>query len=87
MEPKDFKLPPHGNSKDEDFDPTVHMELEAEKKQDGQGEEEEEDDAVSYDSDGNEKIKKPKVFKLVAPNLWRTWLYISPDKKMILTKL
>ena len=28
IEPQDFKLPPHGTSKDEDFDPTVHLELE-----------------------------------------------------------
>ena len=31
IKPEDFKLPPHGNSKDEDFDPTVHLELEPEK--------------------------------------------------------
>ena len=39
VKPVDFKLPPHGNSKDEDFDPTVHLELEQEKKE---GEEEDE---------------------------------------------
>lgn len=25
--PKEFKLPPHGNSKVEEFDPTIHLEL------------------------------------------------------------
>lgn len=90
IEPEDFKLPPHGHSKDEDFDPTVHLELEPEKKE-GEDETienfEEADDNVSYDSDGNPHPKKPKIFKLVAPALFRTWLFIAPDKKMILTKL
>ncbi len=31
IKPVDFKLPPHGNSIDEDFDPTIHLELEPEK--------------------------------------------------------
>ena len=42
---------------------------------------------MSYDSDGNPKIKKVKVWRQVAPTLYLTWLFISPDKKMILTKL
>lgn len=78
----DFKLPPHGNSKDEDFDPVVHLELdpEADEDQDAEGD-------VSFDSDGNAKPKKTKVWKLLAPNLHLTWLFISPEKKMIMTKL
>jgi len=78
----DFKLPPHGHSKDEDFDPVVHYELEPEKE-----EEEEEDGDVSFDSDGNAKVKKDKVWRIVAPTLYLTWLYISPEKKIILAKL
>lgn len=34
VKPVDFKLPPHGTSKEEDFDPTVHLELEPEKNPD-----------------------------------------------------
>jgi hypothetical protein len=33
VKPDDFKQHPHGNSLDEDFDPTVHLELEPEKKE------------------------------------------------------
>lgn len=44
-------------------------------------------DKESYDSDGNVKVKKPKVYKLLAPTLYKSWLFIAPDKKMILTKL
>lgn len=86
VKPEEFLRPPHGHSKDEDFDPTVHLELEPEKEEgaDGEGEE---DDAISFDSDGKEKIKKPIVYKLEAPTLYKCWLYIAPDKKMILTKL
>ena len=90
VEVQDFKLPPHGHSKDEDFDPTVHLELEEEQvdgEKDQDGENHEEDDKMSYDSDGNPKIKKVKVWRQVAPTLYLTWLFISPDKKMILTKL
>ncbi len=44
--PQPFLLPPHGQSKDWEFDPTVHYELEPEKKEGEEGEdgEEEEDD-------------------------------------------
>ena len=34
VEPIEFLRPPYGNSKDEDFDPTVHLELEPEKNED-----------------------------------------------------
>jgi hypothetical protein len=71
--PQEFKLPPHGQSKDEDFDPTVHLELEPEKdpnQEDGEEDFNENDDAVSYDSEGNPKRKKPKIFKLLANTLY-----------------
>lgn len=29
--PNEFKLPPYGKSRDEDFDPTIHLEIEPEK--------------------------------------------------------
>lgn len=67
VEPIEFKLPPHGHSKDEDFDPTVHLELEPEKKEgadDGEESMDEDDGHESYDSDGNLKPKKPKVWSL-----------------------
>lgn len=89
IEPIEFKLPPHGNSKDEEFDPTVHLELEPEKtEKDGEEEDSDVDDGdVSFDSDGNPKPRKPKVYKLLAPTLWKTWLFISPDRSLILAKL
>jgi hypothetical protein len=75
VKPTEFKLPPHGNSKDEDFDPTVHFELEPERNPDDDGEDGDEaagenDDVISFDSEGNPKRKKEKVFKLVVPNLY-----------------
>ena len=82
--PQEFKLPPHGTSKDSDFDPTVHMELEPEKDPNAEGEEGEEDDDLnmSFDSQGNPK-KKEIVFKLTVPTLYNHWLYISPTKDEI----
>ena len=89
VKPQDFKLPPHGNSRDEDFDPTVHLELEPEKNPDQEEEEEEDFDPenMSFDSDGNPKPKKPKVWKLVAKTLYLRWLFIDPAKEDILTML
>ena len=87
--PVDFKLPPHGNSKDEDFDPTVHLELEPEKlatEDDEEDVEEEEDlENMSFDSDGNPKKKRNKIMKMVAPYLYKRWLYIDPSRDDILT--
>jgi hypothetical protein len=34
-------MPPHGNSKDEEFDPSVHLEIEPEKDPNADSEEEE----------------------------------------------
>ena len=93
VKPIDFKLPPHGQSKDADFDPTVHMELEPEKKEgedddDEEPVEEEEDiENMSFDSDGSPKPRKNKVWKLVAYTLYMRWLFIEPGKDEILTML
>lgn len=65
----DFKLPPHGKSKPEDFDMTCHLELEDEKDLD---EEASENGYDSYEMD------IPKVYQYDAQNLFKYWLYISP---------
>ncbi len=84
-------MPPHGHSKDEDFDPTVHLELEPEKiaGEEDQEEDLDEDDIqnMSFDSDGNPKKKIPKIMRLLAPTLYKRWLYIDPNRDEILTML
>ena len=49
--PQPFLLPPHGQSQDWEFDPTVHYELEPEKKEgeEGDGDQEEDEDEEQYD--------------------------------------
>jgi hypothetical protein len=90
--PNEFKLPPYGNSTVEEFDPNVHLELEPEKKKkengdDASDDEDEEDQQPQVDAYGKEIPKEPKVWRLNAIELYHNWLYIGPDKKMVLTKL
>ena len=91
VKPEDFKLPPHGTSKDEDFDPTVHLELEPEKKEgegeDSQLDEDEDVENMSFDSEGNVKRKGPKVLKQMAVTLYKRWLFIDPNRDEILTMI
>lgn len=64
------------------------MEPEKKEGEEGNGEEEEDDEDVEkYDDNGNVIPKQPKVWKLVAPQLYINWLFIAPDRKVILTKL
>jgi len=92
VEPHDFRLPPHGDSKEEDFDPTVHFETEKPKGDDDESEEDEptpvdSDGDESLDSEGNPKRKKIKKFKKMAPTLFMRWLDINPGKNEILQLL
>jgi hypothetical protein len=83
-------LPPHGQSQDWEFDPTIHYELEPEKKEGEEGEEEneeEDEDVEKYDENGKVIPKEPKVWKLCANFIYMNWLYISPDKRTILMRL
>jgi hypothetical protein len=87
VKPEDFKLPPYGTSKPEDFDPTVHLELEPEKLEDEEEpiDEDEDIENMSFDSDGKPKRRVPKVMKQLAPTLFKRWLFIDPSKDEILT--
>ena len=48
-------------------------------------EEEEDLENMSFDSDGNPKKKRNKIMKMVAPYLYKRWLYIDPSRDDILT--
>ena len=76
--PKEFKLPPHGDSKEEDFDPTIHLEIPPELEEGEEPVSEDELD-VAYDSDGNEIKKEPVAWKIEVPTLSSHWLSISPN--------
>ena len=74
--PEDFLRPPHGESEDKDFDPTVHLELEPIPDPDASEHSDQgyQSEAESFDSQGNLKLKDPYAWKLTVPSLWEKWL-------------
>lgn len=74
VECDDFRLPPGGTSKEEDFDLLCHLELEPEKEEKkgaaDDDEEQEEDDLVM------EEVQK---YKSTVPRIQEFWLRTVPD--------
>lgn len=68
----EFRLPPGGTSKEEDFDPLCHLELEPEKEEKKAGDEEEEEEEEG-------QIMEVEKFKSVVPRIQEYWLRTVPD--------
>jgi len=82
LETDDFKLPPGGTSREEDFDLLCHLEIEKEveeKKGDDDEEEEEEEEEKMAEED--------KKFKMTVPSIQNFWLKMAPDEEAFIEEV
>lgn len=74
VECDDFRLPPGGTSKEEEFDMLCHLELEPEKEEKKGGAEDEEEEV-----DEENMVDVPK-YKSTVPKIQEFWLRTVPDQ-------